>query len=82
MVSSILAASAPQSFNVSANNILEQLTLSWEIPSKWEDNITSILLYKSFWWEWNVQWYNWQFYKISKHHKFGLVVLSFIFFLF
>ena len=33
MVLSILAASAPQNFNVSANNILQQLTLSWEIPS-------------------------------------------------
>ena len=33
MVSSILAPSAPQNFNVSANNISQQLTLSWEIPS-------------------------------------------------
>ena len=33
MVSSILAPSAPQNFNVSSNNISQQLTLSWEIPS-------------------------------------------------
>ena len=33
MISSILAPSAPQNFNVSTNNISQQLTLSWEIPS-------------------------------------------------
>ena len=32
MISFILAPSAPQNFNVSANNISQQLSLSWEIP--------------------------------------------------
>ena len=33
MISPILASFAPQNFNVSTNNISQQLSLSWEIPS-------------------------------------------------
>ena len=33
MISPILAPFAPQNINVSTNNISQQLSLSWEIPS-------------------------------------------------
>ena len=43
MISSILVPFAPQNFNVSTNNISQQLSLSWETP-----NVTNglIILYR------------------------------------